>query len=188
MAAVPKDCISHQAKLQHLRWILALRQSENSKLNPSFRARHVSASHRSKYGRAFQVSAPSVALSTMRTFFEVLLSWMQSSRSDRFHTFTRTVTKAHLQSDLLKRFTYYRPSSEFFKVFSQYCSYISGVKLHFYGDVEGGLYWHKISGPWFLEDISGLKQSIYDPCFLYSSSEAMPAMLCSHDTLVAAPF
>lgn len=187
VAVVSKDSICSEAELQPLQGILAIKQSGNPKLQPRYRARLVSASNRSKYRHAVHGNAPTVALSTIRTFFAVFLSWIQSSRNDPLHVFTRNVTKAYLQSDPSKRLIYYRPPSEFFEAFPQYCFLVRRAKLKLYGDVEAGLYWHKTFVPWLLENIQGLQQSIYDPSLLYTPSEAIAILLCTDDTLVAIP-
>lgn len=147
VAVVPKDSICPKAELQPLRWILVLKLSGNPKLKPRYRARLVSASHRSKYRHAVHGNAPTVALSTMRTFFALLPLWIQSSRSDPLHVFTRDVTKAYLHSDLSKRLIYYRPQSEFFEAFPQYFSHVWKAKEQLYDDVEARLYWHKTFVP-----------------------------------------
>ena len=171
---MPRSC-----ELQKLKWILSVKTSTNTG-KVRYRARLVSAAHRSHLRNSVHGNAPTVALSTVRIVYSIVPSWM-NERKDPIHIMTRDVTKAYLQSNKSERLIFYAPPKEFFTTYPGNDDSIWKANIQVYGEVETGLYWNKTIVPWLLQNFPDTRQSPWDPSMLYSPTSNIVILLCTDD-------
>ena len=183
---VPQSELPDNCELQGLKWVLSLKSSTNTG-ETRYRARLVSASHRSKLRNSVNGNAPTVALSTVRIALSIAASWRNRQTDDKIVILTRDVTKAYLQSDSSQRLIFYKPPQEFFELFPGNINNIWKAVVQLYGDVEAGRYWNKTLVPWLLNNFPQLRQSVWDPSLLYSPITDMAMLLCTDDMNIIIP-
>ena len=181
---IPESERNRECEIQPLKWILNIKRSPNSKKPIRYRARLVSASHRTKLRHYVHGNTPTVSLHTIRIAMSLFPTWFKESeeKGKKIFFFTRDVTKAFLQSNPSKRLVYYQPPPQFYKHHPTEKGKIWKGLTQLYGDVEAGLYWNRTFVPWLCGNIANLKQSIYDPSLLYNNACPAVMMLCTDDT------
>ena len=175
----PRRDMPKQCEFQALKWILSKKKSTNTGAI-RYRARLVSAAHRSRLRNSVHGNAPTVAMSTMRILYTIIPSWIRDG-NEPIHILTRDVTKAYLQSHESKRLIFYDPPTEVFEHYAGNEDKIWKARVQLYGEVEAGLYWNKTLVPWLLDNFPELRQSLWDPSLLYSPTTNMALLLCTDD-------
>ena len=181
---IQADHRNQECEVQPLKWVLGIKRSPTSNPPVRYRARLVSASHRTELRHSVHGNSPTVGLHTIQILLALFPTWFKIAEKEgkKLLFFTRDVTKAFLQSNPSQRLVYYEPPSEYYDLFPDSSTKIWRARTQLYGDVEAGLYWNRTFVPWLCNNILDLKQSIYDPSLLLSPTTTAAMLLCTDDT------